>query len=105
MEKIETITICEPVSLNLFELMKPYLYHCLRMNHELNNYLSGIIGFSQILLFESENLNDDQKQQLQHIHECSLKMNKLINNLCLEKIALGEQIDLKQLTEAFAPKS
>ncbi|MFQ5453736.1 MAG: histidine kinase dimerization/phospho-acceptor domain-containing protein, partial [Candidatus Zixiibacteriota bacterium] len=40
--------------LEVYQAIKPYIAHCLTMNHEINNPLAGIIGYSEFLLEESE---------------------------------------------------
>ena len=34
----------------LFRRLRPYLGHCLTMNHDINNSLSGILGYAEFLL-------------------------------------------------------
>jgi len=87
--------------LALFRVLKPYIGHCLTLNHDINNPLAGIIGYSEFLLEEVEGLNETQKGYLSQILECAERIKKLVENLCVEKIALVEKIDLKPVTEAY----
>ena len=87
--------------LALFRILKPYIGHCLTLNHDINNPLSGVIGYSEFLLEAADGLDETQKGYLQQILRCAERIKKLVENLCEEKIALAEQIDLKQVTEAY----
>jgi PAS domain S-box-containing protein len=70
------------------------------MSHELRSPLHTIIGFSELLAEESEGaLSDKQKRFLQHIHNDSLHLLDLINDLLdLSKIEAG-RLELRY--EAF----
>lgn len=87
--------------LELFEALKPYIGHCLRMNHELNNSLAGIIGYCEFLLMDTANLSAQQKRKVETIATCADRIQKLVQNLCEEKIALVERIDLRSVVEAY----
>ncbi len=87
--------------LALFRVLKPYIGHCLTLNHDINNPLAGIIGYSEFLLEEVEGLNETQKGYLGQILECAERIKKLVENLCEEKIALDEKIDLKSVSETY----
>jgi nitrogen-specific signal transduction histidine kinase len=85
----------------LFQTLKPYIGHCLTMNHDINNPLAGIIGYCEFLQLESENLNKDQQHQLEMIAKCAERIRKLVENLCEEKIALTEKIDLRPIVDSY----
>jgi len=87
--------------LALFQALKPYIGHCLTMNHDINNPLAGIIGYCEFLQMEPENLSKDQIHQLEMIAKCAERIRKLVENLCEEKIALTEQIDLRPIVESY----
>ena len=87
--------------LELYVRLKPYIAHCLNMNHELNNPLAVILGYSEILLDESSSLNDDQKKYLQHIVKGAHKIQECISELSEEKIALNEKINLKEVMKLY----
>ncbi len=87
--------------LALFQTLKPYIGHCLTLNHDINNPLAGIIGYCEFLQLEAENLNDDQKHQLDMIAKCAERIRKLVDNLCEEKIALTEKTDLRPVVDAY----
>ncbi len=62
------------------------------MAHEMKNTLSSIVSFSDILLNEKfGKLNDRQKVRMHKIHDSSVHLNKLINDvLDFEKLGLGK---------------
>jgi len=61
------------------------------MAHEMKNTLSSMVSFSEILLNEKLGpVNDRQKVRLQHIHDGSMRLNALINDvLDFQKLGLG----------------
>ena len=87
--------------LKIFETLKPFIGHCLTLNHDLNNPLAGIMGYCEFLMEEADNLTDEQKGYLRQIMTCSERIKKQIEALCVEKIELDEKIDLKSVTEAY----
>ncbi len=94
--------------LELYQKLKPYIAHCLTLNHELNNPLSVILGYTEIFLDESDSLNEDQKKYLQNIIKGAEKIQKCVTELSDEKIALNKKIDLKEVTKFYKkdiPKS
>lgn len=86
--------------LALFRAMKPYIGHCLTLNHDLNNPLAGILGYAEFLQ-NDQNLNEEQKHNLHQIVACAERMKNLIENLCIHKMELAEKIDLAGVTEAY----
>jgi len=87
--------------LAVFRALKPYIGHCLTLNHDINNPLAGIIGYGEFLLEEADEIKDEQKGYLKQILQCAERIKQLVENLCEEKIALTEKIDLKSVTEAY----
>jgi signal transduction histidine kinase len=85
----------------LFQVLKPYIGHCLTMNHDINNPLAGILGYAEFMLSEPETLNEDQQKQLKKIYQCAERIKKLVENLCEEKIALSEKYDFRAITESY----
>ena len=86
--------------LALFRALKPYLGHCLTMNHDLNNPLAGILGYAEFLQ-NDDNLTDDQRHSLSQIVTCAERMKALIEALCTDKLELAEKIDLASITESY----
>jgi len=87
--------------LSVFRALKPYIGHCLTLNHDINNPLAGVIGYGELLMEESGQLDETQKGYLRQVLQCAERIKKLVENLCEEKIALAEGINLKSVTEAY----
>jgi len=87
--------------LALFRALKPYIGHCLTLNHDLNNPLAGIMGYAEFLQ-NDKNLTEDQKHSLSQITACAERMKNLIENLCTHKMELAEKMDLSVVTAAFS---
>lgn len=83
----------------LIESLKPLIGRCLVLNHELNNYMAGIIGYCELLLDEEEQLSEDQKQMIHGIKKCANKIGKDIEEMAKEKALLADMIDLKPFLE------
>ena len=87
--------------LEVLQKIKPFISHCLTLNHDLNNPLAGIIGYGEFLLSEGENLTEDQIEYLNRILSCADRMRKLIEKLCVEKGELAKVVDLRDLSERY----
>ncbi|MBN1213521.1 MAG: hypothetical protein JXA92_13200 [candidate division Zixibacteria bacterium] len=81
----------------ILNLLKPFIIHCLKLNHDLNNPLAGIVGYTEFLLDEEESLTDTQREYLEQIKTCAERIKNEITELCNEKIDLSQRINLKQL--------
>ena len=86
--------------IEIYQKLKPYIGHCLTLNHDLNNPLAGIIGYSEFLL-EDEELNEKQKKFISQILKSAERMQKLIEDLCEDKIALNEEINLSEVVASY----
>ncbi len=100
LEKIDGDGISKE-ELAVYRALKPYIGHCLTFNHDINNPLAGIIGYGEFLLGDTDQLSKTQKGYLTQVLQCAMKIKELVDNLCEEKIALAEGIDLKSVTEAY----
>lgn len=87
--------------LKIYQIIKPYIGHCLTLNHDINNPLAGVIGYSEFLLSEEDSLSKEQKGYLNHILTCAERIKSLVDNLCEEKIALEEKVDLRSITDSY----
>ena len=85
--------------LEIFQALKPFLARCLDLNHDINNPLTGIIGFCEFLMEDADSFNDEQKEFIENIVTCTEKIRKHIDQLCDTKIALNDKIDLKSFIE------
>ena len=96
-----TLTEEQKKELDLIEQLKPYLGHCLTLNHDLNNPLAGIIGYTEFLQGESDQLSDEHKEFVDQIMTCAERMRRVLDNLSEEKIALSTKLDLSEITAAY----
>jgi signal transduction histidine kinase len=80
--------------------LKPYIGHCLTMNHDINNPLAGVLGYCEFMLLDDD-LSPAQRKHLEQINECAERIKKLVEALCDDKIALTETIDLRKVSEAY----
>ncbi len=103
---VETIkqsmpSVEEMQELQLWRALRPYIGHCLALNHDINNPLAGILGYGEFLLSDPQHMDEDQIHQLRQIMKCAERIKKLADSLCEEKIALAEKIDLRSVSEAY----
>ncbi len=96
-----TLTRDRKEELDLIEQLKPYLGHCLTLNHDLNNPLAGIIGYTEFLQDESDQLSDEHKEFVDQIMTCAERMRRVLDNLSEEKIALSTKLDFNEITAAY----
>ena len=87
--------------LRVYQALKPYIGHCLSLNHDINNPLAGILGYAEFMMVDAESLSEDQIHNLQQIIICAGRIQKLVEALCDEKISLDEKIDLRTVTDAY----
>lgn len=87
--------------LEIYKAIRPFIGRCLSLNHDLNNPLAGVIGYCEFLMEDADCLSKEQQGYLKQILTCAERMQKLIEDLCEEKIALDEKVDLKAITEFF----
>lgn len=85
----------------LWQTLKPYIGHCLTLNHEVNNPLTALLGYIEILLAEPDKLSSSQVECLEHIRVAAAKIQAAAQGLSQEKIELAEKIDLRPVVEAF----
>ena len=86
--------------LALFEALKPYLGHCLTLNHDLNNPLAGILGYAEFLKVDGD-LSEEQMNNVDQIITCAERIKVLVEALCEHKISVSEEIDLGPVIEAY----
>ena len=84
----------------IYQSLKPYIGHCLILNHELNNPLTGIIGYSEFLI-DDDSVPENLRSSLKQILKSAERMQKLIESLCIEKIELEEKIDLSSIIDSY----
>ncbi|MBU0985498.1 MAG: hypothetical protein KKA42_16615 [candidate division Zixibacteria bacterium] len=87
--------------ITLIRRLKPYIGQCLTMNHDINNPLSGILGYAEFILSEGDALTEDQRSGLEHILKCGERIKHIVESLGDHKLALAEKIDLESITSAY----
>lgn len=104
----EQTTISDPdqaEELALFQALKPFIGRCLALNHDVSNSLTGIIGYCEFLQLESDGFSEEHIEFLRQIQTCAERIQKLVEEVCKEKIELSETVDLKSITERFEKKA
>ncbi len=61
--------------------LKPLVDLCLNLNHDVNNPLTGILGYAEFLLMSETNLTVDQRTDLKQIVTCAERIQVLMGNL------------------------
>ena len=84
-----------------FRALKPYLGHCLSLNHDLNNPLAGILGYAEFILTDNPNLDEDLRNNIEQIVTCAERIRDRIEKLCAHKIELVEDVDLENVVRAY----
>jgi signal transduction histidine kinase len=98
-----SLTERQKEDLDFFEALKPYLGKCLTLNHDLNNPLSGIMGFTEFLLEESDQLSEEHREFVVQINQCAERMHQVLDGLSEKKIALSEKVDIRSVVEKYQP--
>lgn len=99
----EALTAEQKKELDLIEKLRPYLGHCLTLNHDLNNPLAGIIGYTEFLREESDQLSDEHKEFVDQIMRCAERIKRVLDNLSEEKIALSAELDFREIIATYEP--
>ena len=94
MPTLDATGVSDESAAGLLEKLKPLITRCLKLNHEINNPLAGIIGYTEFLLAEDEPLSASQKECLDQIMLCAERIEKEINGLCEIKEELSEEVDI-----------
>ncbi|MBK7140684.1 MAG: hypothetical protein IPH75_01230 [bacterium] len=84
----------------VWQTLKPYIGHCLTMNHDINNPLAGVLGYCEFMLMDDD-FPPSHRKHLEQIADCAERIKKLVEALCDDKIAMAEKIDLRKVTEAY----
>lgn len=93
----------QPVTIQFTEketaAIEAFLKRFLSINHDLNNPLSGILGYGEFLLEESESFTPDQVDYVKQVVVCAERMSALIASYCEAKDELAEVIDVRRFEE------
>lgn len=85
----------------LWQQLRPYIGHCLTLNHEVNNALTSLLGYIDLMLVDRSSLTADQIDHLENIQTAALRIKAAAEQLSSEKITLSEEIDLRSVIEAY----
>jgi hypothetical protein len=85
----------------VWQKLRPYIGHCLTLNHEINNALTGLLGYIDLMLLTRDDLSPDQIEYLESIQSAAQKIKSATEQLSREKIELSEEIDLRPVIEAY----
>lgn len=83
--------------LELLRQVRPYLRKCLDLNHDIGNPLAGILGYSELLLAQADQLPAEARRSLEVIHHCTQRINRALEILGEEKVILASKVDLKHV--------
>ena len=81
----------------LFKAVKPLVATCLTANHDINNWLSGIFGYTEFLQTEAVSLGDEQRRYLEKIIECAERIQMQIKKISAVKSDLAAEVDMDYL--------
>lgn len=88
----------------LFQLIRPLVSTCLSVNHDINNWLSGIFGYAEFLQTEADSLTDAERNYLDRIIQCAERIQLQINNISAIKSTLAARVDMDFLVEKIKSK-
>ncbi len=91
----------EQEELKIFRQFRPYIARCLTLNHEINNPLTGIIGYCEFLLGDSDQLTESQRDYLNQIMICAERILRAVDSLSCQKMSLGAKVDLAAAEKQF----
>ena len=97
MNETEKTSMKDTAAEETLALLKPFICRCLKLNHDLNNPLAGIIGYTEFLLEEDKPLSVNQREYIRQIKVCAERIEKEITALSNDKKELSGKINLKQL--------
>ncbi len=98
----DSLTSEDVRDLELIRVLKPYLAKALTLNHDVNNPLCAILGYAEFILSEEE-LSPDLRANVEQIMNAGERIRKLVDEMCAEKIAAAEKIDLSTVITGHHP--
>ncbi len=81
--------------------LRPYLGRLLKLNHDINNSLAGILGNAEFLCDEREKLTSEQRGFAQQILDCADRIRNAIEELRHKSMSPEMAHDLRLLTKAL----
>ncbi len=87
--------------ITVYRRLKPFIGLCLSLNHDINNPLTGVLSYAEILLSNVSNLTPDQRGDLEQLLKCAEKIQAQMDKLGDLKAALSSELDIAHLTETL----
>lgn len=87
--------------LALYLELEPLIFQCLSLNHDINNPLTGILGYGEILLLDADKLPAETADQLKTIMDCAERIKTIVEELSEVKSAVSEQLNMQALIEQY----
>lgn len=81
--------------------LRPYLGRLLKLNHDINNSLAGILGNAEFLCEEGESLTSEQRGFAKQILECADRIRDAIKELRQKSMSPETAHDLMSLAKAL----
>ncbi len=78
----------------LFRAVTPLVSACLAANHDINNWLSGIFGYTEFLQTEADSLSHEQRKYLDKIMQCAERIQLQINKISAVKSEVAADVDM-----------
>jgi signal transduction histidine kinase len=86
---------------DLIQAIAPYLALSWEINQELASPLAGIIGLTeQLLEYDDDRLTDQQRETLEQISGCAIRISSVLETLTLTKAAIVEDDYLRNRVRA-----
>lgn len=87
--------------LTVYRRLKPFIGHCLTLNHDINNPLAGILGYAEFMLAEDDGSDEELVNNIRQIAACAERIQKRIESLCSHKLCLATGLDLESLIREY----
>lgn len=87
--------------LAVYRVLRPYIGHCLTLNHDLNNPLAGILGYAEFIVADSEHLDEETRANIAQIVTCAERIRDRLDALSEHKMSLVQQVDFESVTAAY----
>ncbi len=76
--------------------LRPFVGRCLNLNHDLNNPLTGIIGYAEFILKDCPRVDSEVREYVEQIMECAERIQNSVARLSDEKDVLSRRVDLRE---------
>jgi signal transduction histidine kinase len=83
-----------------YHALRPFIAESLTLNHEINNPLTGILGYAEYLLADAGELTPDQRSSLEQMAECAERISEIVARLSELKMQVAKEIDIEEFVAA-----